>query len=349
MSVKNLIIEQASAAGQASLLASRTLDMLHRHGIDPIPSHYAVWYVYVSGSHKELIKEIDNMLRQSIPFTAQVNASLYEKFLSSKSEKILEHTTSNAKNLLMEVYKVISRFGQETATYNQEIDKQAEKLSGDFSGTDLEEIAREILQGATSMKQSGTALTQKLEASQQEIETLRHNLAAIATESKKDFLTGLANRKTLDMQLEEEIGLIMENGGELCLLMVDIDHFKHLNDRYGHLIGDEVLKIVAKCLIDSVRGKDMVARYGGEEFAVILPGTPIAGGMIVGETIRKTIASRQLKRKDTGQSYGELTVSVGVARFHGANDTIPALIQRADDALYRSKRMGRNRVTQEAV
>jgi hypothetical protein len=96
--------------------------------------------------------------------------------------------------------------------------------------------------------------------------------------------------------------------------MLDIDHFKRYNDLYGHPVGDDCLRRIAGALRDSLRQSgDMVARFGGEEFAVILPRTPINGGMVVGEAIRKSIASRELKRKSTGENFGSITVSVGVA------------------------------------
>jgi diguanylate cyclase len=132
--------------------------------------------------------------------------------------------------------------------------------------------------------------------------------------------------------------------------MLDIDHFKQFNDKFGHLLGDEVLKIVARAITYCVRGKDIVARYGGEEFCVLLPGTPLSGAMKVADTIRTTIAMRDLKRKDTGESFGSITVSVGAAQFRSrGEDDIDALVKRADDALYRSKMAGRNRVTGESA
>src|SRR6185312_12323338 len=143
---------------------------------------------------------------------------------------------------------------------------------------------------------------------------------------------------------EEYAAAARQGHTEMCLLMIDIDHFKNFNDEFGHLLGDEVLKIVARTLTEILKGRDVVARFGGEEFVAILPETPIEGAMKVADIIRGAIAGRELKRKDTGTSFGSITVSIGVARYRPEEDTLPTLIQRADTALYTSKHGGRNRV-----
>ncbi|MEQ1790285.1 MAG: GGDEF domain-containing protein [Rickettsiales bacterium] len=130
--------------------------------------------------------------------------------------------------------------------------------------------------------------------------------------------------------------------------MIDVDNFKMFNDKFGHLLGDEVLKIVARTLTDTLKGRDVVARFGGEEFVVFLPETPIEGAMRVAEMIRAGIAGKGLKRKDTGETFGSITVSLGVSRFRHDDDTLLTLIKRADEALYSSKNNGRNQVTKEA-
>ena len=158
----------------------------------------------------------------------------------------------------------------------------------------------------------------------------------------------MGNRKSLEIKLDELTAWAKEKNADLCLLMIDIDHFKTFNDKYGHLVGDEVLRKVGRALVDSVKGKDFVARYGGEEFAVLLPSTPLGGGLAVAEILRKNIAETDLVRKDTGASIGLVSVSIGVARYRPEADSIAMLISRADNALYRSKIGGRNRVTQES-
>ena len=124
---------------------------------------------------------------------------------------------------------------------------------------------------------------------------------------------------------------------------IDIDHFKKFNDTYGHPLGDQVIKLVAQCLTDCTKGHDTPARYGGEEFAIVLPEIGIEGARAVATQICETVASKQIRRKSTGQNLGNVTISIGAAEL-GRTETLEELIERADTALYAAKNAGRNRV-----
>ena len=127
------------------------------------------------------------------------------------------------------------------------------------------------------------------------------------------------------------------------LLMFDIDHFKQFNDNYGHLTGDQVLRLVGMSLKQNVKGQDITARYGGEEFALVLPDTALRPALTVADQIRRAVMSKELKKKSTGEVLGRVTISVGVAMLHPSDDA-HSLIERADGCLYAAKRNGRNRV-----
>jgi two-component system cell cycle response regulator len=161
--------------------------------------------------------------------------------------------------------------------------------------------------------------------------------------SLKDPLTGLANRRHFHAVLERSIDVVARSGEPALLLMVDIDHFKSINDTHGHVAGDQVLQSVAKCLAGCIRPMDTVARYGGEEFAVVLPNCLVSVGQAVAERIRQTVESLTIMVGPVG--CVRATISIGGAYApEWVRSTAALWIERADNLLYRAKSEGRNRV-----
>lgn len=160
-----------------------------------------------------------------------------------------------------------------------------------------------------------------------------------------DSLTGLYNRRVILHRLDERIKYVRRYGEELSLIMLDIDHFKKVNDQYGHLIGDEVLEEIAVLVQRNIRDTDVVGRYGGEEFIIILLKTGLPSAVDVAERVRKAIEAAEMK--DSEGNVFSVTVSEGVSSYKPAEDE-RSLISRADDALYRAKENGRNRVETSA-
>ena len=161
--------------------------------------------------------------------------------------------------------------------------------------------------------------------------------------SLRDPLTGLANRRQFHAVLEREMDRVARSGEFALLLMLDIDHFKAVNDTYGHLVGDQVLQAVARILSDCVRPMDLLARYGGEEFAVILPGCQVAFGQAVAERIRIAVESATLRIPSSIDL--KVTMSIGGAFAQPwIRSTSLLWTDRADHQLYRAKALGRNRV-----
>ncbi len=184
------------------------------------------------------------------------------------------------------------------------------------------------------------SLAERVSSMEQEAQGYREHLEEQRQKALIDPLTGLPNRAAWSERLEHEVGQWQQHGNSLLLAMFDLDHFKRINDNYGHLAGDKVLKIIANVLRKRLRGSDFIARFGGEEFVLLLPNTPWPVGVRIVEALRAAIEACPFHFKGEPVT---ITVSVGLSAFK-AGDRSDLVIKRADQALYRAKDAGRNRV-----
>ncbi len=161
--------------------------------------------------------------------------------------------------------------------------------------------------------------------------------------AKTDLLTGVHNRRWMDEVFPRQVARSQRSGQALALLMADIDHFKRLNDTYGHLSGDVVLKAVARLLGETLRPTDLLVRYGGEEFAAMLPGATGETAAVAAERLRRAVEEAEYTPSDVNGPAIRVTISVGVAILQ-SGEALPQLVERADSALYRAKAAGRNAV-----
>ena len=181
--------------------------------------------------------------------------------------------------------------------------------------------------------------------SQQTAEDLKR-IFVLEQESTTDSLMGIYNRRYMERRLHEEFFRSLRYGLPLSLVMIDIDHFKKINDRWGHQVGDRVLKELAELIIATVRESDTVCRYGGEELLIILPHTDTRAALVMADNLRLLIEQQNLLESDRSrrQEPIRLTVSLGVAGLEANMESTHQLIGMADKALYYAKQRGRNRV-----
>jgi two-component system cell cycle response regulator len=176
---------------------------------------------------------------------------------------------------------------------------------------------------------------------------LRDNVQMTIEMAVTDGLTGLHNRRYLERHLSTLVQQAIAREKPLSVLVLDIDHFKAINDGYGHAVGDDVLREFARRVRKAVRGIDLACRMGGEEFVIAMPDTDAALALLVGERLRQKIAVERFRIPEGDESI-EVTVSIGISSLNSAEDTPESLLKRADEALYEAKRAGRNRVAAAA-
>jgi len=200
------------------------------------------------------------------------------------------------------------------------------------------ELVRTLVQGTKTIRSSTLAFNYALVDAQKEIEQLREQLEESQQEALYDALTGLCNRRFF----EEELAVQAVKPG-LCLILIDLDHFKETNDKHGHVIGDLVLKATAKKLQLMCRDGAQAFRFGGEEFAVIVPNTNLEKARQIAESMRRGIEKIGVKDKRSLEVLGGITASFGVAQLEKGMSPL-ALIEKTDKFLYQAKHLGRNRV-----
>lgn len=322
--------------------------MMERHKVPPYPENFSIWYTYVSGRNAELSAAIDAILRAGTGFSSAVNDELYERFPAfAPGRAELREVGERVEAAVGRVLDYLAQANRGTASYGEALESFSDQLSTGPAPDHLTEAIGQILTETRAMSELNRQLEQRLDVSTREIGQLRTALDTLERESATDSLTQVANRKSFDLTIDRAVRAANQSGRPLCLVMIDIDHFKAFNDTYGHPLGDQILKLVGRSLTETVRPPGTTARYGGEEFAVILPGIERDQAFAVAEDIRLRVAGRRVTNRRTGRMLGQVTLSAGIARFV-SGETVSSLIHRADEALYLAKRQGRNRVMTEA-
>jgi diguanylate cyclase len=312
------------------------------------PFSYAIWYEYVSGINRDLQIALDARLASEGKLDDPAACALYYKHVADLDAKTALRIGDSVGHLVDHVADSATHAGDQASHYSDSLERWSETLQrpATAKGTPPPPPGlADILRGTRDMQKAISDLQERLENSSREAQELRQEVVRAREEALVDGLTGLANRKGFDLALAAGLQQDSPPGPGPCLLMIDLDHFKRLNDSHGHLFGDKVLAGIGEMLRANVKGKDTAARYGGEEFAVILPRTPRGGAVGLAEALRALVASSRIRNGGNKQTLiGNITVSIGIADYL-AGESAADFISRADQALYEAKAQGRNRVS----
>ena len=320
------------------------LEQIERFDLPADPRSFELWYIYATGHNPALNKVIDAAAASAKGLMEDELDRLVGLHVPSRrSAARIGQISTDLSGEITQIMGMIETAMLSSQSYNHDLGKGLNNIERTTSQHTLKPIVEALIIATKDMENVARALEMRLEESKSKTADFQKDVDTFRLETLTDPLTLVGNRQRFDDSLGTMTAAAGASGQPLSLLIADIDYFKKFNDWFGHQAGDQVLRLVATAIKDALRDSDVVARYGGEEFAMILPNAPMAIARMTAERVRQSIASRDVKKRTTGESLGQITISIGVAEFR-PGESFVEFVERADSCLYAAKGAGRNRV-----
>jgi diguanylate cyclase len=309
------------------------------------PMSYAVWYEYAAGSNAALHAAVDAQLALHGQLDEASTEALFRQHVADHDPVAAQRMADGMRQVLTGMAESAAQVREKTARFGNTLEALHTELEQGQPGS----AVSQALQGTREMREAMSSLHHRLAESQREIATLRAQVQRAQNDALVDALTGLANRRAFDQRMSELLStrIVDPQAPEPVLAVADIDHFKRINDTFGHNFGDQVLRAVAQALAQVAGQQALVARTGGEEFSLLMAGASVDQGRQLAEAVRATVASSRVRRKGVDEVLERVTLSLGVAQYRGSESALE-FIERADQALYAAKQGGRDRVVVSA-
>ena len=329
---------------KSAKLAHLAFEKLATEKLPPYPDNYNLWYTYYAGHQPDLTRVIDRLRDNGQPFTPIRCEELAKRFFHSDAEAATARSVNDkTQKAISDLLKTLKGSLSNAGRHKEAVESLKSGIDDELSIQRLKTIIETIIAESKTIISEQEGLRSQLDQTSKELAALRANLASAQRQAETDALTGIANRRAFDQTLSNATEEAMRTAAPLSLVLTDIDHFKTFNDAFGHPVGDQVIKLVARLLAQTTEGRGSAARYGGEEFAIVLPQCDLKTAAALAETIRKSMASKQISGKEGGSSYGTVTLSLGVSQYI-PGEALSGFVNRSDKALYKAKETGRNRV-----
>jgi len=310
-------------------------EFLTEHKIAPTPINYSVIYLYFSKRHDDLTEEIEQRLSFGQPIDSIFIESMFNKYVS-QSDAIENKVMMPFETTLSDTLEKVNLQVVAEQHLSNSLKKADKVLSKDLPQESVQTIINYLVGAISQSQDQREQLSQQLEQTSNEVNQLKNKLEESRKEAAMDALTGLLNRRGCEQKLKE-----LDIADEHSSLVIDIDHFKSINDTYGHAVGDNVIQHIAKVIKSNVSDKDIAVRFGGEEFMVVLANKTITEAKKAAEKIRLAISQLKLLQRKSNTFLPAITVSVGITQAQNDSDW-KSIFDRADRALYQAKNNGRN-------
>lgn len=316
------------------------LALLGKHKIPPNLINISLCYEYVTGNN-DLQKAMDTVFNNPETYTEETAKKLYKKHIWDDEKRTHEKLNQVLKKHFSDALTNVNDINSKANHSSHILEQKAMQLESESSVQKAKDIVISIVSESKNMVNISHSFETVLSVQKAELEQLKSDLAETKNLAETDPLTKLKNRRAFSKAMKENIAITKHK--QLCLMILDIDFFKSVNDKYGHIIGDKVICFIAQTLTEDIKNNEIAARIGGEEFAILLPSTHLNKAISFAENIRKTIEKTKLSIPKTQKKLDPVTISIGVTLYK-EGETPEAFIDRADRALYSAKNMGRNRV-----
>ncbi len=328
------------AVNRHKALYTQVGEFLFQHDLDVTPLNFGLVLDYLSGSDLAVERAVGSALRTHGCLTNGIVEEIAaERDADKMTPEALAEMLEKVETHLEQVIRLTDDSRESARDYGTELKKQADDLdAGSLSAPAIEKLVELTRTMVETMRKAET----QMRTHQKDARALQQNLEAARKAAEQDYLTGLPNRRAFEAALRSREQVARENGTPLAIAFCDLDHFKAINDTYGHDTGDRVLQFVAKLLAEISRNACHVARHGGEEFAMLFDATTAEAAEIV-NAAREDLADRNLVNREDGARLAPVSFSAGVADVLAYEDGRAAL-KAADEALYLAKQQGRNRV-----
>jgi diguanylate cyclase len=326
-------------------IAREALESMEASKVAPTALNFELWLHLVTDPTGALAQEIQRLLSTGAPITDLVSEDLAAHYLpKAKLGDEIRDAGDQLTKELTSVSQAIREAQRSNEVYGRTLAGATGRLNSEIDANALQAMVTDLTGATARVQNENRTLERKLADSTAEVSRLREHLEQVRRDATTDGLTNLSNRKAFDEELERACAEADAEGHVVTLAVLDIDHFKTFNDTWGHQTGDQVLRYVASVIGRVGAPPRFAARFGGEEFAIIFCQESARQVERTLDDIRLEVASRTLKRRSTNEDLGAITLSASFAERR-KGESIHSTVDRADAALYASKRGGRNRVT----